>query len=419
MAKRHRHLLSPLDVMRAKPRVKPYRLADGGGLHLWVPPSGVKSWQLRYRLNGKPQTYTLGRCSDVQGLAWARTEADKARARADEGEHLTRAKAVKKARRAAAAANTFAAVSDDWLKSEARRAPWLPRHRDQVKASLDNHLSELAALPVAEISAAIAAPLLRRVERAAPDMSKKIRQRLRAILDHAVESGIIPVNPIPAPKRRRKAEGRARLPATLTKDGVGAILRAADKSEGSKGVLRAHLLCTFTAQRIGEIVPARWDEIDFDRALWTIPRDRMKRRDVERGPHEVPLPPRLFEQMREWRRVDGEGAEFICGAPRSNTYVTREAVEKFYRRSLGLAGKHSPHSWRSVLSTWAADAGQDADAVEAQLDHNTGTKVQTAYDRSKRLERRAELMKWHEGALLASRDGAPVINLRTRRESAS
>ncbi len=90
-------------------------------------------------------------------------------------------------------------------------------------------------------------------------------------------------------------------------------------------------------------------------------------------------------------------------------------MEKFYRRGLSLTGKHSPHSWRSVLSTWANDAGEDADAVEAQLDHATGGKVKAAYDRAKRLQRRFDLMAWHEDALIGARDGAKVVAIAPRR----
>ena len=61
MAKRHKELLGALDVSRAKPKAKPYRLADGGGLYLWVPTTGLKVWQFRYRHGGKPQTATLGK----------------------------------------------------------------------------------------------------------------------------------------------------------------------------------------------------------------------------------------------------------------------------------------------------------------------------------------------------------------------
>lgn len=418
MAKRHRHLLSPPEAAKAKPKAKAYRLADGGGLYLWVPPSGVKTWQFRYRHAGKPQTATFGKFSDTQGLAWARGKADEARSRVEDGDHLTRVKAVKKATKRAASGNTFATVAADWVKSEARRAKWTPDYREEVAASLQNHLSDLDALPVAEITAAMASPYLRKVERKAPDMAKKVRQRLRSIFDYAVEGGLIVGNPLPAPRRRKQSADRTHLPAVLSKEGVGEILRAADKAEVGKGVRRAHLMSVFTAQRIGEIVATAWDEIDLQTGVWSIPRERMKRKDTERGPHLVPIPPGLLTQMREWKRTDGKGAAHVCPAPNRETSITREAVEKFYRRGLKLARKHSPHSWRSVLSTWANDAGEDADAVEAQLDHATGSKVKAAYDRAKRLQRRADLMAWHEQALMAARDGAKVMVFRNRDERA-
>ena len=127
MAKRHRHLLGALEVEKAKARKGgPYRLADGGGLYLWVPVSGVKTWQFRYRHAGKPQTATLGKVSTTQGLAWARAKADEARSRVEDGDHLTRVKAVRKAAKHAASGNTFASVATSWLKSEAKRRSGRP-----------------------------------------------------------------------------------------------------------------------------------------------------------------------------------------------------------------------------------------------------------------------------------------------------
>jgi integrase len=131
---------------------------------------------------------------------------------------------------------------------------------------------------------------------------------------------------------------------------------------------------------------------------------------VERGDHVVPLPPGLLAKLREWHAVDGEGAEHVCPAPRDpKRAITPEAVEKHYRDVLKLAGKHSPHSWRSTFSTVCREAGKDGDTIEAQLDHIVGTKVASAYDRAKRLELRRELMRWYEATLLAARDGADVV----------
>jgi integrase len=401
-----KHKLDTLTITNAKPDDKAYRLLDGSGLFLLVSTTGVKSWQFRYKLDGKHQTATLGRFPRVT-LKQARDAAEKARDLADEGRHVTVEKKLNKAINTAAAKNTFGELAKSWLKVRARRDRWTPGYVREATNSIENHLSDLNGLPVSKITAALCAPMLAKVERSAPDMERKVRQRLRAIFDYAVELGLTTGNPIPSVRRRRLE--RRHFPAVLQPAGVGAILRAAEASDVCRGVKRGHLMLAFTAQRVGEIVGADWTEFDLKAGTWTIPRARMKRKEVERGDHVIPLPPGLLAQVKEWHRIDGDGRNFVCPAPRGDDPVTREAVEKFYRRGLNLSGQHSPHSWRSVFSTWARDAGKDADAVEAQLDHATGSTTETSYDRSKRIERRRALLAWHESALIAARDGAAVL----------
>src|SRR5262249_32951835 len=147
------------------------------------------------------------------------------------------------------------------------------------------------------ISAALVAPIIERVERKAPDMARKVEQRLQAIMDYGVRRGLISGNPLPRPDPERSAK-RKHFPAILDRQGVGGILRDAERAEISRGVRRAHLLTVFTAQRIGEVVPAEWSEIDLKQGTWTIPRERMKRKDAERGPHLVPIPPKLAAMMK-------------------------------------------------------------------------------------------------------------------------
>jgi len=397
-----RDLLSARKVDQARALAKAYRLSDGAGLCLYVAPTGVKSWQFRYTIAGKQQTATLGKYPDVT-LLGARERADRARAMAGDGRHVTVEQRVAKAKRAADRGQTFEVIAKAWVAIRTRRDRWTAGYVREVENSLANHLEPLNLLPIGEISAAIAAPLLRKVERSAPDMERKVRQRLRAVLDYAVEQGVIAGNPIP--NVRRKRLDRAHFPAQLDRADVGQILRAADAADVGKGVRRAHALLAYLAQRVGEIVSAEWSEFDLDAGTWAVPRARMKRKDLARGDHLVPIPPKLLSAMREWRRADGERAVYVCPTPRAEAPITREAMEKFYRVQLGLVGKHSPHSWRSVLSTWARDAGKDRDVVEAQLDHVTGNATETSYDRGKRLDRRRELLSWHEQMLTAARDG--------------
>jgi integrase len=135
-------------------------------------------------------------------------------------------------------------LAADWLKREARRANWTDDYRQEVKASLDNHLSSLATPPVAEITTAIAARPIRKVEDSAPDMATKVRQRLRSIMDYAA-----------APHR-----------AITHRAEVGNTARGRCRRDQPRRASR-HLLAAFTPQRIGEIVSARWDEFDLQ---WSV-----------------------------------------------------------------------------------------------------------------------------------------------------
>jgi integrase len=416
--------LADKTIINAKPKAKPYRLTDGhvSGLRLLISPIGTKSWQLRYRMPKetatgivlKAQTATLGKYPDVS-LAKARKKAQEARELLAQGKHLTHEKNVAKAQRAAAVSNTFKSVAAAWVADEAQRRNWSQDHKGKVEASLRNHASKLDSLPVTAITALIVSPILRTVEQTAPDIARKVSQRLRSILDSAVERGLIPVNPLPARRRGIKRTVR-HYPAVLTAVGVGEILRNAERANACIGVKRAHMLCAFTVQRISEVVGAPWAEFDLEAGTWAIPRKRMKRKDAERGPHHfVPLPPELLRQMCEWRRIDGSRDGWVCPSPATEEHVTREAVEKFYNRTMTLAGIHSPHSWRTVFATWSGDAGKDPAAIDVQQDHAVGNEVQQAYDRAERLNIRRELMTWHEGKLLAARDGAQVITLADRR----
>ena len=246
-----KHLLSDRHVRGAKPAQKPYRLFDGDGLALWVSPSGAKSWQLRYRLDGKEQTATLGRF-DRLSLAEARAKADEQRKLVEAGEHLTTVKRAAKLerrlnrhlQRVAKADTTFGSLARAWVAREARRMQWTVQYREEVAASLKNHLSVLDPLPVGKVTAALCAPLFARMDHSAPHMVEKVRRRLRAILDDSVEQGILAGNPLPAPRRRRRLDLK-HYPAVTDLAGLGGILRAARAADPCKGIARAHVLLAF------------------------------------------------------------------------------------------------------------------------------------------------------------------------------
>jgi integrase len=407
-----RHLLTDRKVTQAKIQAKPYRLADGENLYCFIAASGVKSWQFRYRFDGTPKTLSIGRYPTIT-LHAAREKAEDARRHlANHRDPIVQAQVVK-ARTVAESRDTFKTVAESWVKRTAKRKAWTESYKGEVEASIANHLAPLMGLPINVIDARIVAPVLEKVEDSAPYMVEKVRPRLHAILDHAVRQGLIKGNPLPSTEDETRLV-RRHFPAITKLPELGEILRKARAADPCKGVQRAHVLLVYTAQRVSEVIGATWDEFDLDAGLWSIPRERMKaHKNPERGAHDIPLPPALLADLRAWRAADGPDAIYVCPAPRDESRsIVPEACEKFYRRTLDLAGKHSPHSWRSAFSTICRDHGKDGDVVEAQLDHVVGSKVQQAYDRAKRLELRRELLAWYESQLIAARDGAKVVKLR-------
>jgi len=179
-----------------------------------VPTTGVKAWQLRYKLDKRHQTHTLGRL-DRLSLADARDEAAQKLKMVGRGLQLTTGKRLQRAQTIASSASAFGSYAKAWVKSESRRARWTEDYEDEVAASITNHLADLDSLPLTRITAAIAAPVLRRSERDTPDMAKKVRQRLRAIFDQSRRGWLHSRQSDP---RRSAAQGRVEANASASLD---------------------------------------------------------------------------------------------------------------------------------------------------------------------------------------------------------
>ena len=204
------------------------------------------------------------------------------------------------------------------------------------------------------------------------------------------------------------------MPALLDWPSLGDILRRADMSRISPSVRMAHRLCAFTAMRIGNIVEAEWKEFHLDDAqpTWVIPRAKMKvtSRPID---HRIPLSPEIAAELRQWKNVFGDKG-YVFPSPQGGKHIGRESIEKVYRVTLGLDGKHSPHGWRSSFSTLARDNGTARDVVELALDHAHDNEVARAYDRGERFDERVKLFQWWGAQLAAAQRGATVIPLKTK-----
>lgn len=389
------------------------KLADGGGLHLFITPAGGSTWRIKYRLDGKEKIYSIGPYPLV-ALAAARVELGEVKALLLEGKDPVSNRRVNRAAHSASTDNTFQAVAQEWLTMKQKE--WSVTHHTKSSRAFERDIYPmLGKLPVASITPAMVATAIQDInKRDVLETATRILQHLNGVFRYAQAKGLCRDNPA-APARevlpRKKDSGR--MPALLNYVALGDVLRRAQLARLSPAVHLAHRLCAFTASRIGNIVNAEWSEFELDgpQPVWTIPRAKMKvtNRDLD---HRIPLCAEIADELRRWRAMIGKKG-YVFPSPAGGKHIGRESIEKVYRVTLGLAGKHSPHGWRSAFSTLARDEGFERDVVELALDHAHDNEVARAYDRGERFSQRSELYEWWGKNLALAERGGTVIHLKS------
>ena len=278
-----KRVLNKLSAQTVKTARKPGRYADGGNLYLLVDPAGAKRWLFIFRWQGKQREMGLGSLRDVT-LAQARERAAAARALLREGKSPIEAKSIS----AAPATPTFGAFADNLLST--LETGWRnPKHRAQWRMTLTTYAAPLRAKPVDAITTEDLLGVLKPVWTTKPETASRLRGRIEKVLDAAKANGLRSgENPARwrghldhlLPKAKKLVRGHH---AALPFDDVPAFLT--ELRARPAVAARALEFTILTAARSGEALGARWDEIDFERAVWTIPKERMK----GHREHRVPL----------------------------------------------------------------------------------------------------------------------------------
>lgn len=395
-------------------RVYGKKLADGGGLYLLITPAGSASWRIKYRIEGREKTYSIGNYPEVS-LAAARVELGEVKAILREHKDPVTQRRINRAETSASSDNTFEFVAGEWLGMKQKE--WSAGHYTKsARAFARDIYPAIGKLPIASITPAIVAKTIEDVhKRDVLETATRILQHLNGVFRYAQAKGLCRDNPaLPAREILPRKKDTGRMPALLDFAALGDVLRRADIARLSLSVRMAHRLCAFTAMRIGNVVNAEWKEfhLDDEHAVWIVPRAKMKvtTRPID---HRVPLSPEIAGELRHWREIFG-GKGFVFPSPQGGKHIGREAIEKVYRVTLALGGKHSPHGWRSAFSTLARDHGFARDAVELALDHVHDNEVARAYDRGERFDERVKLFQWWGKQLAAAQRGAAVIPLKTK-----
>ncbi|MCG7657328.1 tyrosine-type recombinase/integrase [Wielerella bovis] len=176
--------LNDQQIKKAKPKEKPYKLADGKGLYLYITPTGGKLWRLKYRVDGKEKTLSIGAYPTIT-LAQAREQTAIAHQQQANGIDPSQAKQQAKAEKKQAALNTFQAVMLQWHTHNLSR--WKPNHAARVMRYFENDVlplignKQIDSLRVADIRTV----LDNIKERGVNETAEKIRQWIGAVFKYA------------------------------------------------------------------------------------------------------------------------------------------------------------------------------------------------------------------------------------------
>jgi integrase len=387
------------------------KLADGGGLHLFLTPAGGATWRIKFRIDGKEKLYSIGTYPLIS-LAAARVELREVKGLLSEGKDPISHRRVSRAAQAANTDNTFRAIAEEWLAM--KRKEWSAVHHAKSARAFERDVyPSIGKLPIAQITPGIVAKAIEDInKRDVLETATRILQHLNGVFRYAQAKGLCRDNPAgPAREILPRKKNAGRMPALLDFPSLGDVLRRAEAARLSQSVRMAHRLCAYTASRIGNVVNAEWKEfhLDDESPVWIIPRAKMKvtTRDID---HRIPLCREIADELRRWREViGGRGYVFPSPSLAPGKCIGRESIEKAYRVTLGLDRLHSPHGWRSALATLARDHGFARDVVELALDHAHDNEVARAYDRGERFSQRVELFNWWGAQLAAAQRGAKII----------
>jgi integrase len=357
------------------------RHADGGGLYLSVSPNGGRRWVFLFRWHGKPTEIGFGSARDVT-LARARELAGQARAMLADGRN------PKDARKPSGGAS-FGECADRLI--DAMRPSWRNgKHAAQWEMTLRDYAAPLRRLPVDKIATDDVLSVLKPLWSNKPETASRLRGRIERVLDAAKAQGLrTGENPARwrghldqlLPKRQRLTRGHH---AAMRYADLPAFIADLQVRQGAAAL--ALEFAVLTAARSGEVLGARWEEFDLERAVWTVPAPRMK----AGREHRVPLSRRALKIVKSLH--EDRSGDFVFPGEKAGKPLSVMALEMVLRRM--KITNATVHGFRSTFRDWAAERTNFTNEVcEAALAHVIENKAEAAYRRGDLFDKRRKLME--------------------------
>ncbi len=404
-------MLTDMALKRLRPKDKEYKVSDRDGLYAVIRPSGRIIFRYDYRVNGRRETLTIGRYgADGVTLARAREKCMVARRTVAEGQSPAQEKQREKRRMREL--QSFGDFGERWLKNftmadSTRAMRRIIFDRDIVPSWKNRLLTEIS-------SADLRALCIKVKDRGAPVTAIHVRDIVKQIFGFAILHGEKVVNPADGVEPASIATVFPRDRA-LSATEIRIVLQQLERVQTLPKIRLGLRLILLTMVRKSELLDAVWDEVDFENAVWRIPKERTK----GRRPHNVYLSQQSLKVMRELKTHAGH-SRYLLSSPRDANEPLSRAT--FNRVTAAVAAKakeeHLPlesftvHDLRRTGSTLLNELGFNRDWIEKSLAHEEGRSSRGVYNKAEyEPQRRHMLQEWGDmiDAWAAGRKRTPTL----------
>lgn len=362
---------------------------DYNGLYLYVYSKNKKWWRFRCRHNGKQVMIALGTWPKVT-LENARKQAKKLYNLAKQG--INPAEEIKREKEAAEKAknNTFEAVALEWQAVKKHDVTEKSKYR--ITYGFEKYVFPfIGKMPISEIKSPQIKDIARRME--ASGLTETVHRVIgycSNVFLYAIADGRAESDPTTAAKKQLKPLPKEpnHMAAAIEPKKVGELLRMIDGYSGTAIVKAALKLAPLVFVRPGELRHAEWADFDFNQKQWAFTASKTK------TPHIVPLSKQALDILAELKPITGQG-RYVFPAPTSSSRpMSNNAVLAAFRRMGVAKEEHSGHGWRATARTLLDEQLKyPPHIIEHQLAHTVKDPLGRAYNRTKHLDERREMMQ--------------------------
>ena len=374
-------------IKRKQGNGKAQKFADGGGLFLYISPTGTKSWRLAYRFLGKHKLLVIGPYPAIS-LKEARERREAAKKLLVDNIDPSTAKREAKNEAKNAAKNSFEAIAREWLEKQS--ATFADVTRQTITSRLERYIFPyIGKRPVKSITAQELLHVMRRIESESVGVAHRVLRECGRIFRYGIATGRAERDVAADLRGALAAEPNNHYATVTDPKALEKLLCDLDTYHGTYPVRCGLRLGPLLFVRAGELARAEWSEFDLEAAEWRIPAHKMKMKQT----HIVPLSRQALEILRELHTFSGDKNFLFPGQNQKEGRVNYCTFTLALRR-MGYKSKDVTfHSFRSIATTFLNEQGYNSDWIERQLAHCERNGVRAAYNYAQYLPERRKMMQ--------------------------